>query len=185
MQLDKVFEQTLEKYENDISFSECFDKLLNDLMDGFRILNQYLGNDKLIENLNKYYESQEDLVSTFKEKIKNIDYDIKLIKSKVIKGKLPNIRKQNNMLISLLRNVLSVDSSLFSNNGNVEEKTKAKPLYNKMRSGLKVLEKAITDYNIKAEKNHSGKLITVVLAREKAIQELKDYIESIKKSGKV
>ena len=178
MQLTRSFEQVFEENGEIKLFSDCLYKLLNDLMDGFSLLQQYLGNDKLIDNFKKYKESQEDLASAFQEKINGIDFDIKLIECKTVKGKLHNIKEQNELIENLLYDVLFVDSRFFSNDGNAEEKIKAKPLYDKMRIGLTTLEEVIQKYNIKAEKHHLGKIITITSAREKAVQNIKTHLES-------
>jgi hypothetical protein len=183
MNKSRLFESVI--LEN-ISFPECFYKLLNDISDCCKLLEKFLCNERLIENFDVYREIEENLISTFQEKIDNIDFDINLIKSK-IKSRLSNIEEQNEQINSLLHNVLLIDSAYFRNTENKKDKQKkeqAKPLYDKMREGLNTLEYVISEYNKKAEKNKSKKLITIEKARENAIQELRLYLDSVKSTKK-
>jgi hypothetical protein len=152
---------------------------LNDLSDSCELLEEFLLNDRLIENINIYQEMQENLISTFQTKIDNINYDIEFIQSKKIKSDLSDIKEQNEQINNLLRNVLSINSVFFRNAENEKrEKEQAKPLYDEMRKGLNVLEEIISEYNQKAEQNKSEKLIAIKEARENAVQELKSYLDN-------
>jgi adenylate kinase family enzyme len=130
------------------------------------LLKEYLCNDRLIDDFKTYRKNQEALASGFQEKIIRINYVIKLIKSKTIKGRLHSFKEQNDMIIFLLFDFIAVAGTFFSDRGHAEEKEKAKPLYKKLTVGLKTLEKIILEYNKKAQKSHIGKLITVASARE-------------------
>jgi hypothetical protein len=171
-------EKLFEEQSKSISFPICFDRLLNDLVEAADILKEYLLNDRLIDDFKKYRKAQEALTSGFQVKITRLNYDIKLIKSKTIKGRLRNFKEQNDMRLSLIFDFISITGVFFSDKGHVEEKEKAKPLYKKLTVGLKTLEKIILEYNKKAQKSHIGKLITVASAREEVKQIIKNCLEA-------
>lgn len=179
LSFEQIFKKSNQKIKEKDSFIECFEKLLDDLISSSELINKYLGNDRLIENINSYREAQESLVSNFQEKINNIDYDISLIQSKTAKGELQNIEEQNEKINSLLFNVLCVNSRFFGGTDN-KEKESAKPLYEKIRNGLKILEDAILKYNERAKEENRRELTTVASAREKATKDLRSYIDSQK-----
>ena len=170
--------EILKKQDKSISFLICFDRLVNDLIDASELLNEYLLNDRFIENYIEYHEAQEALASTFNEKMDRINYNVKLIDSKKINGRLRSIKEYNDMIESLFYDIIPVAGKLRGGWGDTEEKEKAKPLYEKITVGLETLEKVIFEYNKKAQKSHIGKLITVALAREKAIQTFTKALQS-------
>jgi adenylate kinase family enzyme len=163
------------KEDNSNLFSICFDRLLNDLVEATDLLKEYLLNDRLIDDFKTYRKNQETLASGFHDKIISINYDIKLIKSKTIKGRLHSFKEQNDMIISLLFDFIAITGVFFSDRGHTEEKEKAKPLYKKLTVGLKTLEKIILEYNKKAQKSHIGKLITVASAKEVVKQAIENF----------
>jgi len=177
------------KKDKSISFSICFDRFLNDLVEAMDLLKEYLFYERFIDNSKKFRKNheamfsefqkdQEALASGFQEKIVRINYDIKLIKSKKIKGRLHSLKEQNDIILSLLWDFIAVAGIFFSNRRDAEEKEKVKPLYKKLTLGLKTLEIVILEYNKKAQKSHTGKLITVASAREEVKQAILNYAES-------
>jgi hypothetical protein len=178
---DKNF---FDEQSKSISFPVCFDRFLNDLVEAMDLLNEYLFPELFTDNVKKFrkdhgfQKDQEALASGFQEKITRVNYDIKLIKSKKIKGKLHGFKEQNDMIISLVWGFIIVAGIFFSSGSDAEEKEKAKPLYKKLTLGLKTLEIVILEYNKKAQKSHTGKLITVASAREEVKQAILNYAES-------
>jgi hypothetical protein len=174
---NKLSEEILEEQGKYISFLICFDRLLNDLKEASGLLKEYLLNDRLIEDIKKHRKDQEVLASGFQEKTNRLKFDIKLIKSKKIKGRIHDFKEQNDTIIMLLFDVIGVAGKLFSNGGDAEEKEKAMPLFEEIRLGLLTLNKVILEYNKKAQKSHFGKLITVNSAREEVKKSFDNYLE--------
>jgi len=164
--LENIFESVI--WEN-ASFIKCFNKLLDNLLTSCDLLEKYCGGDKLIENINIYNESQKALIPIIRNKIESIKFDIKLIKSKTPKSKMPRIDKQNDKIISLTYNILTLNSKFFHERDRDNE---AILLQNETMIGFQTLKQSISDYNVKAEKKKSDKLISIDEAQEKVRQML-------------
>jgi hypothetical protein len=158
------------------AFAYCFDKLLTDLLKAYRPIERYFeDNDRLIDFDDPYYftriqKKQKKLIPIFKENINILNFSINLLENRVI-DKVKNIKNQNKKIEDLIFRYIYSSPPLSEEDLDPE-------LFNlreKIIKGMVMLEGKIIDYNKYAEKEKSGKLITLENAH-------KYFIESVLKN---
>jgi len=166
----------LEAVEKETTFEDALINFIKDTNSACEILNEYVGGDRLIDDFKEHEKSQEKLFKAFKDEIKKVEFDKRLINVKIPKANLKNIDTQNEQIQSLCFTMLNMNVILSIMDEKNVEYQEALSQYNRLNENIGILEEKILVYNGVAKKSHNSELLTIEKARLNAVNALKNYI---------